>query len=331
MACLLTFGEDIAVSEAKTPPPSTTNETELAVKIQKAADRFENSYKRAYETAGLDWGRGPAPQIVLTPPPKPPLKVLKQIDKARKAAIEEMGALGPEAAPLLLRAKEISLAGGGVIYIQALIKIGKPAVPTLLDAFDDPDHSVRYRAVVSVGIVDKDQAVDRAIDLLKQKEQKKIAYGVEAFFCLRNSKKAVEPLLHVWNQGILRDLVVLALVAQNEKQAFQPLMTMTEEWLSEAEKTGDWNRKDRVFSYIRALNQMGDPRAIPLLKKLLKAGPQYYKDGEDYSVAEAAAEALRKFGYRVEGDRIKGGYRILAEPGKTKEKNSSADPIPDNS
>jgi hypothetical protein len=71
--------------------------------------------------------------------------------------------------------------------------------------------------------------------------------------------------------------------------------------------------------YAGALGQIGDPGAVPLLKETLAARPQQAKAATRiYLVAEAAARALRSLGLKVEGDRIKGGYRVVQSAEETR-------------
>jgi spermidine synthase len=71
--------------------------------------------------------------------------------------------------------------------------------------------------------------------------------------------------------------------------------------------------------YVSALGDLRDESSIPTLKAMLLAGPQVASKtgGRKYLIADAAARALRSLGLTVEGDRDKGGYRVVEGPQKT--------------
>jgi len=75
-----------------------------------------------------------------------------------------------------------------------------------------------------------------------------------------------------------------------------------------------------MLACAHALGQLHDPEAIAVLKVALEAGPQRTKVGHAYFVAEAAAGALRRFGFRIEGDTVKGGYHIAGAPAVSQER-----------
>jgi len=134
---------------------------------------------------------------------------------------------------------------------------------------------------------------------------------------LLKDHRAVGPLLRLWDKGEFRREIAMALGAIGDKRAVQPIMNALDQCVDEAHENGNWHQQDMtMLRYIGALKGLGDPKAISPLKRLLGAGahPQRTKVGAKYLLADAAAEALRSFGFQVEGDIDEGGYRIVAEP-----------------
>ena len=128
-------------------------------------------------------------------------------------------------------------------------------------------------------------------------------------------QKAVEPLLRLWDKGLLRTDVALALGFQRDTRALRQIMAACEDCLATAQTNGNWDEQESLMrACVVALGQLRDPAAVALLKKMLEAGPQRTKAGNTYLVADESAQALLSFGFRVAGDRTKGGYRIVAEP-----------------
>jgi len=101
-----------------------------------------------------------------------------------------------------------------------------------------------------------------------------------------------------------------------DKRAVEPIRRELEKAVLEAQKTGNWHTESwEMGIYAFGLGQLQDQAAIPLLKIMLDAPPEKTKELKFvYFIAESAAQALRSFGFVVEGDGIKGGYRIVREP-----------------
>jgi len=275
--------------------------------------------ERAYQEEGLTRDDVNAVLAVQAAPQKlwePYQAARPAVLKARAAALEEMAALGANAVPLLLKAKDESVGGAahGDIFAKALEKIGKPAVPALLDALPNADSAVRSRAVHALARLKDPRAVAPVLRLLEEPDQRMAGIAVWALSLLKD-ERAVEPLLRVWNKGLLRAEVAAALGFQQDRRAVRPIMGALESCLAEAQRTADWNRQDSLMiACAHALGQLRDPEAIALLKVALQAGPQRTKAGQSYLVAYAAAGALHSFGFLTEEDRAKGGYHIVAAP-----------------
>lgn len=318
----------IAVSRSitvKTKPRSEAGSSALAGKLKESLSRLCLAVERAYQEVGLTRDDVNAVLAVQAAPQKlwqPYQEAWPAVLKARTAAVEELAALGADAVPLLLKAKDESLGGAsrGDIFVDALEKISKPAVPALLDALSDPDTPVRSRAVTALARIRDPRAVEAVLRLLEEPDQKMVGAAVWALGLLKD-QTAVEPLLRVWNKGLFRAEVAGALGFQQDRGAVRPIMAALEGCLAEAQRTGAWNHQERLMhACATALGQLRDREAIAVLKTALQAGPQRTKTGESYLVAEAAAGALRAFGFRIDGDTAKGGYHIVAAPATSQDR-----------
>ena len=100
-----------------------------------------------------------------------------------------------------------------------------------------------------------------------------------------------------------------------EKGDAAAVIEALEKCIARAKKEWDWvGEGDEMLAYVAKLEEIGDGKAVPVLKKALAARPQKREDGKRrYLVADAAAKALRSLGYTVVGDERYGGYRILEE------------------
>lgn len=296
----------------------------LAVKLKEILSRLCLAVERAYQEVGLTSDDVNAVLAVQAPPQRlwqPYQQAWPAVLKARTAAVEELAALGADAVPLLLKAKDESLGGAHRdLFVKALEKISKPAVPALLEGLSVPDAPVRSRAITALARIGYPRAVKAVIPLLDEPDQQVVGTAVWALGLLKD-QTAVEPLLRVWNKGLWRASVATALGFQQDRRAVHPLMAGLESCLAEAQRTGNWdNEYNLMQACIMALGHLGDRQAIPVLETALQAGPQRTKKtsehGQTYLVAEAAAGVLRTFGFHIDGDRVKGGYKITAVPSR---------------
>jgi len=299
----------------------------VAGKLKESLSRLCLAVEQAYQEMGLtrDDVNAVLARQQTQAAPEPYQQARPAVLKARTAAVEELAALGAEAVPLLLKAKDESLGGAshGDIFVDALEHICKPAVPALLGALSDPDMPVRSRAVTALARIRDPRAVEAVLRLLEGPDQEMVGAAVWALRLLKDPT-TVEPLLRLWNEGLFRVSVAGALGFQQDRRAVQPIMAALEDDLAEARRTGDWNDKYRLMqACVMALGQLGDREAIPVLKTALQARPQRTKKtttGQTYLVAEAAAGALHTFGFRIDGDSAKGGYHIVAAPATSQDR-----------
>jgi hypothetical protein len=309
---------------ANAPRDAESYEASVSAILQ----RLYTAVERAYERVGVS--KEDVQRLFLTQ--APPQKLMgkwkayqdawPEIAKAREAAIEEMASLGPGAVLILLRATDESdERRGGDLFVFAITKIGTPAVPALIDGLSREEPLVRTRAATSLGRIGDKRAVEPLIGVLDDTQPGVLRAAVWSLGRLAD-RRAVEPLLDLWNQqgGADKSGLAWALGHIGDRRAVEPIMVELEACVRRAQQEENWDRNDwAMHSYAGALGQIGDPRAVPLLRETLAAGPQQTKVGTPiYLVAEAAADALRSLGVEVEGDRIKGGYRVVESVQETR-------------
>ena len=97
--------------------------------------------------------------------------VVKQLRnwEVRKCAIRALGKMKDERVlePLIaqLRSDEFSQDA-----TEALVELGKPAVPKLVAALKDKDENIRKQAVIALGRLQDQDAIDPLIEMLKDKD-----------------------------------------------------------------------------------------------------------------------------------------------------------------
>jgi beta-lactamase regulating signal transducer with metallopeptidase domain/TolA-binding protein len=238
------------------------------------------------------------------------------LNEARQTAIEELAALGPDAVPVLLRGTDTSGdRRGGDLFASAIRMIGASAVPGAIEGLASPDRKVRMRAANSLCEIRDQRAAEPLMRALADPDRGVLIAVVGALGVLADPE-ASDALLALWNKGdtVIRPQVAWALGTLGDRRAVEPILGALQECLSSAKTTGSWDADGwRMKRYVDALGQLRDARAIPLLKELLPAGPETAeKDRGVYTVAEAAAGALRRLGCQVTGDRDK-GYRVAED------------------
>ncbi|MHC4645052.1 MAG: M56 family metallopeptidase, partial [Planctomycetota bacterium] len=301
----------LQLGASPTSEPDHTN-----VQVEEILNRLYVAVEKAYADVGLT--REDLEKVFSVQMPsqklwKPYQDAWPAIVKAREAAIAEMASLGPDAVPILLRAKDESDERRGAdIFVLAITKIGSPAVPAAIDGLSHTNPVVRARAAAALGRIGDRRAVGPLVRSLSDPRSRVINAAVRSLGQLRDSRAAV-PLLELWHRKETGDRRWIASALGNigDKRAVEPIVAVLEGCVSQAEQTGNWDTNSWAMSvYAGALGQIGDSRAIPVLKKTLRAGPQRTKvDPPKYLVAEAAAAALRKLGVKVEG--AGGSYRII--------------------
>jgi HEAT repeat protein len=243
-------------------------------------------------------------------------KAKKALLTKRQLAIDELAAFGPGAVSILLRTKSEILRSAGLhdVFVEAVVKMGKLAVPVVVDELSGAEVEPRIHAATALGRIGDAAAVEHLIRSLSDPDKRVVRAAVWSLGLLRGTA-ATEPLLEMWHkeQVVSRTSIASALGQIGDKCAAKPIRVALEEYVSLARQTGSWDKNSWAMRvYASALGQIGDQQAIPLLKKMLDAPAQKTKTLTPiYSVAEAAARALRSLGLEVIGDVEKGGYKLV--------------------
>jgi len=193
---------------------------------------------------------------------------LKDTDEGvRKTAVESLG--------FALRdtKKEIAKAAS-----ESLLKIGSPAVETLVIALADPINDVRCQAAAALGKIGDVRAVEPLIEALKDPNADVRAWASYAFTKI-SDPRAIEPLVTAlkdpdWR---MRNNAAFALGKIGDTRAVEPLI----------EALKDSN--DKVVGQVAAaLGKIGDARSVePLIEEL---------NDPDADVRSSVAGALGKIG-----------------------------------
>jgi HEAT repeat protein len=298
-----------------------TPEVFLEAKVEEILNRLYTAMEKAYAEVGLS-KRDIQGFLSRQQPPQKAMGKWKSyqetwpaIVKARNAAIAEMLSLGPSAVTVLLEAKDKSDERRGEdIFVSVITRIGKTAVPALIDGLSHVDVVARARAATSLGSMRDKRAVEPLIRSLSDPDTQVVRAAIRSLGLLKDSA-ATEPLLELWHKGrvVSGTSIASALGQIGDKRAAEPIIAALEGCVSKAQQTGNWDTNSWAMrEYAYALGQIGDPQAIGLLKKMLDAPHQRTKSPTPiYLVADAAAWALRKLDLEVTGDREKGGYKLV--------------------
>lgn len=289
--------------------------------VSRCVGRLSAAVQKAYADAGLSQEdvaalfkemrqAGPPPELIGKW--KTYEKVRNKLRPLHQPAIEELAKLGPGAVGILLRteSRTLSLARLGDVFVEAVVRMGSPAVPTLVDELSSAEVMPRLHAATALGRIGDPAAVGALIRSLSDPDKRVITAAVSSLGSLKD-KQAAEPLLELWykEETIDRPLIASALGQMGDKRAAKPIRDALEALVREGEK-GNWGNGWAISVYAQALGSLRDQEAIPTLKKMLQAPPQKTKTGElKYLIAGVAFDALRQLGVKVEGD--KGDYRII--------------------
>lgn len=295
------------------------------LRISKIMQHLYKEMEKAYADVGLteEDVRILYKEVGQAGPPQKLIGKWQAHNKARKAlltkrqlAIDGLAAFGPGAVSILLRTKSETLTFAGLhdVFVEAVVKMGKLAVPAVVDELSGAEVEPRMHAATALGRIGDAGAVEPLIRSLSDPDKRVVVAAVWSLGLLKDSA-ATEPLLELWHkeQVVSRTSIASALGQIGDKRAAKPIMVALEEYVSEARQKGNWDMNSWAMCvYADALGQIGDTKAIPLLKKMLDAPAQKTKaPTPKYLVAGAAARALRSLGLEVTGDVEKGGYKLV--------------------
>jgi len=183
-----------------------------------------------------------------------------------------LGKIGEHAVgPLILSLKDVDTS-------KALIKVGIPAVESLIKLLEDKNRAVRQRASYALGEIMDKRAVEPLIHSLIDDDDKvrgSVAFALGEF----GDSRAVEPLtqaLKDTNVDVRMNAADALGVIGDSKAVKQLILILKrdEEWVVRQ-------------SAARALGEIGDPKAVKQLSKTKK------KDKDEF-VRKAAEEALEE-------------------------------------
>jgi HEAT repeat protein len=205
------------------------------------------------------------------------IEVLKDKNEhVRNSAVEALAKIGEPAVGPLIEAMEDWVVRKYAAI--ALVKIGEPAVETLIQALKDEDRYVRRHAAIALENVGDKRAVEPLIQALRDEDEGVRGNAASALEEIGDTR-AVKPLIKALKD---RDTNVRALAARalgkiGDARAVEPL-------------TKALKNKYRGIreSAAEALVKIGDARAVEPLIEALK--------DEDAWVRKFAAEALEKIG-----------------------------------
>jgi HEAT repeat protein len=202
--------------------------------------------------------------------------------------------------------------------MEALDKLGAPAVELLIALLKDEDPYVRWGTVISLAEIGDQRAVEPLIEALKDEElpvRYQVAYALDKLDwkpkdgreevlyligkwdwdgCRKIGAPAVEPLIALLNDKVwyIRKEVIITLGKIADPHAAEPLIALLE-------KDGDWYLR---YEAARALGKIGDRSVIEPLIAALK--------DENSLVRKGVAEALDKLDWKAKGEYEKVLYFI---------------------
>jgi HEAT repeat protein len=238
------------------------------------------------------------------------IDVLRDVDpKIRQAACNALGQIGdPSAIPALIACLgDVETTDAA---INALVHIGKPALPTLIEALTSPSNRVRSAACTALGLIRDSVAVPEIIGLLTD-VVRDVRYaacsalrqigGKTAMSALRiqaeimteaqqeldmlgDSSIPLHEALRTLAEHELWGAIISALGGRQVRTAVVQLGTIMLPALMYALKVKDWSIR---LGACTALRDIGDPSAIPAIVDMLKNESHPH-------VRIAAEEALKK-------------------------------------
>jgi HEAT repeat protein len=169
--------------------------------------------------------------------------------------------------------------------MQALVKMGAPAVEALIHTLNHPQPEARAYAAEALGKIGRPEAVQPLLALLHDTEWECRVAAVQALAQLR----VAEPLIAAIDDCALRKVVIEALGQLGDRRATEPLVALLHD---EGCKGYQWSR----FDVARALGRIGDPRAVrPLLAYAEEEARRFGSSGA-FALNLIAVEALGQIG-----------------------------------
>ena len=221
--------------------------------------------------------------------------------EVRQEGIDALVKIGPPAIPSLIEALKHRDLQSSACW--ALMRIGKPTLPALIKALKEEDSEVRGLAVYILGNMREKETVPPLIGLLKDGDIGVRREAVRALGKIGDSR-AIPVLLEILSEGdeVIRVVTIEALgrIARQEGASDKRILSA----LSEALKD-----KNKYVCYAAAveLAAQGNKRAIPVLIEALK--------DENEGIRWRSAEMLGKIGDRKAIRTLKKIAKKESDPG----------------
>jgi HEAT repeat protein len=143
---------------------------------------------------------------------------------SRNSAIEALTRIGKEAVPFLINSFKGAHHDMRKFIVDILGEIGdRRAVPILIDALSDTDDNVRASAVEHLGKMGDEDAIAPLLEVLKGKELWLSYPAAEALGNIGDIR-ALEPLLDALKEKPIREAALKGLGALGDKRAVGPMM-----------------------------------------------------------------------------------------------------------
>ncbi len=166
--------------------------------------------------------------------------------------------------------------------VEGLRNLGEDSCPLLIESLDAVSASVRQQAARTLGLIGKDRAASRLIEILSSDPEPTVRAEAAEALGLIGAPEALQPLIAAMGDrdDDTRTKVVDAVV-HYDKLATEPVIVALEHSKSAIAKC----------AAVSALGAIGDPTSIPVLVEQLKSSY--------YLVRQATISALTQFGDRV--------------------------------
>ncbi len=188
-------------------------------------------------------------------------------DPVRSSAAESLGKIGyVGAVGPLTKAMEDRVFVVRTTATQALGKIGKPAVESLIEGLKSGDENVRMYAAKALGEIRDIRAVGPLIEALRLKTRLGGVEGSAAEALAKIGEPAVEPLIAVLKDSDdnVRTWAIISLGDIGDTRAVEPLIHALK----------DSNKKVRSFA-TKALKKIGGEKAEKHVRDYQKQTPWY--------------------------------------------------------
>jgi len=146
---------------------------------------------------------------------------------------------------------------------KKILKIGKEAIPYLIQALNNPKSRIRFSSIILLEQLNAKEAIPEFINILKDKKRKKRERVACAFALGKlQAKEASEVLIEGLNENSnsIKTACIMSLGMLKEEKAVPYLLKFIEE------------KKEQIGQVaLRALKEIGD-RGIPQLQEIIEKG-----------------------------------------------------------